>query len=56
VFHRIGSLHSNTVNNDVLETWDTSGLPNAVYILRPEAVSSGSFPALCEVRVGIFRG
>ncbi len=56
LFNVIGDLHYNTVDNGLLTMWDTSALPNGVYILRLYAVSShGNFPAPCQVRVVINR-
>jgi LysM repeat protein len=56
VFHVVGSLHYNTVSANVLETWNTSVLPNDTYTLRLYSVSSrGNFPPPCEVRVFINR-
>jgi LysM repeat protein len=54
MFNVINDIHSNTVSDGLLETWDISALPNDVYTLRLYAVSSrGNFPPPCEVRVTI---
>jgi LysM repeat protein len=56
VWHQIGDLHHNTVTNGTLETWNTSVLPNGVYVLRLYSVSTnGQFPPACQVRVVISR-
>jgi len=44
------------VSNGTLETWNTSGLANGVYVLRLFSVSTnGQFPPACYVRVVIAR-
>lgn len=56
LFFVIGSLHRSPVSNGLLETWDTSVLPDGVYTLRLTAVDTlGQFPKPCEVRVTVQR-
>jgi len=52
----INDIHRIPVTQNILEEWDTSGLPEGTYWLRLTVVDpTGNFPPPCEVRVIVER-